>query len=85
MPKRQCEEALSKLFEFIDGELGEDELLRIGAHLKECPPCEAEHKINEKIRFLVSQTQGDRAPHELRERVLGTIQMAREGMREADA
>lgn len=77
MPKRQCEEALTKLFEYIDGELSDEELLRIGAHLKDCPPCEAEHRINEKIRLLVSKANGESAPHQLRERVLSTIQMAR--------
>lgn len=77
MPKRQCQEALDKLFEYIDGELPDSDLMRIGEHLKDCPPCEAEHKINEKIRVLVSQAHGDKAPHQLRERVLSTIQAAR--------
>ncbi len=62
---------------YIDGELDEADLSRIGKHLKECPPCEAEHQINEKIRLLVSQAHGDKAPHQLRERVLNTIQAAR--------
>jgi len=78
VPKRQCEEALNKLFEYIDGELSDEELLRIGSHLKECPPCEAERRINEKIRLLVSKAHTGQAPHQLRERVLSTIQMARE-------
>ncbi len=80
MAKRQCEEALAKLFEFIDGELSHDDFVRIGSHLKECPPCESEHRINEKIRMLVSQANGDKAPHQLRERVLSAIQMSREGL-----
>jgi len=78
MPKRQCEEALDRLFEYIDGELTDEELLRIGSHLRECPPCEAERRINEKIRVLVSKAHCDQAPHELRQRVLSTIAMARD-------
>jgi len=78
VPKRQCQEALDKLFEYIDGEMSDEDLLRIGAHLKECPPCEAEHQINEKIRLLVSQAHGEKAPHQLRERVLSTLKMARD-------
>jgi len=77
MTKRQCQEALDKLFEYIDGELPDADLTRIGEHLKDCPPCEAEHQINEKIRLLVSQAHGDKAPHQLRERVLSTLQAAR--------
>ena len=80
MAKRQCEEALAKLFEFIDGELTEAEFARIGAHLKECPPCESEHRINEKIRMLVSHAGSEKAPHQLKERVLSAIQMSRESL-----
>jgi len=82
MAKRQCEEALAKLFEYIDGELPDSDLMRIGEHLRDCPPCESERQINEKIRTLVSQAHGDKAPHQLRERVLSTIQAARAELHE---
>lgn len=78
MAKKQCEEALEKLFEYIDHELPDEELQNIGEHLKECPPCEAEHRINEKILSLASQAGGECAPAELRERILETIQHARD-------
>ena len=75
---KDCDEALDHLFEYIDHEMPEDELMKIGSHLKGCPPCEAELKINEKIKSLVNRTGGDVAPTELRERVLSTIREARE-------
>jgi mycothiol system anti-sigma-R factor len=78
MPGRECEDALDRLFEYIDDELPQDELRRIGDHLKSCPPCEAEHKIKEKIKNLTSRTGGDVAPEELRERILASIRSARE-------
>lgn len=78
MPKRECEQALDQLFEFIDHELPEEQLRRIGEHLKDCPPCEAEHRVNEKIKTLVSRCGGEVAPEELRNRVLATIQHARD-------
>lgn len=78
MAKRECEEALDRLFEYIDHELPEDQLKRIGEHLRECPPCEAEHRINEKIKNLVARTGGDVAPEALRDRILVTIQSARD-------
>lgn len=79
MPGRECEEALDRLFEYIDDELPEDELRRIGAHLKTCPPCEAEHKIKEKIKNLTSLGGGEAAPEELRQRILVSIRSARGG------
>ncbi|PKQ25457.1 MAG: mycothiol system anti-sigma-R factor [Actinobacteria bacterium HGW-Actinobacteria-4] len=77
MPKKECEEALDRLFEYMDHELPEDQLQRIGAHLKDCPPCEAEHRINEKIKHLVARTGGEVAPEALRDRILVTLQHAR--------
>ncbi len=75
--KAECAEALDRLFEYIDNELPEDELIRIGEHLKSCPPCEAEHKINEKIKRMVHATGGEVAPDDLRGRVLATIREVR--------
>lgn len=78
MPGRECDDALDRLFEFIDEELPDEELHRIGEHLKTCPPCEAEHRIKEKIKNLTALSGGDEAPEELRVRVLASIRSARE-------
>jgi mycothiol system anti-sigma-R factor len=78
MAKHECEEALDRLFEYIDGELTPSELEHVASHLKECPPCEAEHKLNEKIKTRVSTTGGECAPDALRDRILETLRTARE-------
>ena len=80
MSEPECEEALDRLFEFIDHELPEDEIHRIGEHLKTCPPCEAEHRINEKIKRLVHTSQQETAPDALRQRVLEAIRASRESV-----
>jgi len=78
MAKHECEEALDRLFEFIDGELTAAELEHVATHLKECPPCEAEHKLNEKIKSRVAKTGGECAPETLKLKVLETLRTARE-------
>lgn len=78
MPGRECDDALDRLFEFIDDELPDEELQRIGRHLKTCPPCEAEHRIKEKIKNLTSRSGGEEAPEALRVRVLASIRSARD-------
>lgn len=83
MAKRECEEALDRIFEYIDHELPAAQLVRIAEHLKECPPCEAEHRINEKIKHLVARTGDEVAPDTLRERVLATLRSVRTGTSEA--
>ena len=77
MSGKACEEAIDRLFEFIDNELPADELRRIGEHLEECPPCEAELHINEKIKNVVNQCPREEAPEALRARILTTISQAR--------
>ena len=78
MVKNECEEALDRLFEYIDGELTPAEWEQVGEHLKACPPCEAERQLNEKIKTRVSATGGDCAPEALRARIVASIQAARE-------
>lgn len=77
MPARECDAALDRLFEFIDHELPDEELQRIGRHLKTCPPCEAEHRIKEKIKNLTALSGGEQAPEALRKRILTSIRNAR--------
>jgi len=79
MAKHECEEALDRLFEFIDGELTPAELEQVTSHLKDCPPCEAERKLNEKIKTRVAATGGECAPETLRVKVLESLRVAREG------
>ncbi|WP_062078120.1 mycothiol system anti-sigma-R factor [Demequina globuliformis] len=78
MAGAECTEALDRLFEYIDHELPEDEVQRIGTHLKSCPPCEAEHQIKEKIKALTARTGGEKAPEELRNRILESLRAVRE-------
>lgn len=77
VPEPECEEALDRLFEYIDHELPDEEIRRIGEHLKTCPPCETEHRINEKIKRLVNRSGADTAPDALRARILETIRAPR--------
>jgi mycothiol system anti-sigma-R factor len=78
MSGKSCEEALDRLFEFIDNELPPEELRRVGAHLKECSGCDAERKVNERIKEIVAGCPKEEAPDELRSRVLAVIAEARE-------
>lgn len=73
-----CDEALDRLYEFIDQELPPEDLARIGEHLHDCPPCEAEQRINEKIKALVGCCPMEVAPGELRQRILALIESERE-------
>ncbi len=78
MSGNSCDEALDHLFAFIDNELSPEELRRVGEHLRECSECDAERKVNERIKAMVHGCPKESAPDDLRARVLAVISEARQ-------
>ncbi len=79
-----CAGVLSRLYEYIDGELepaGYDEMRQ---HLDECAPCLAEHDLEAAIKALMARACGERAPEELRLRILSRISRAGGGAAAVD-
>ncbi|WP_307844750.1 mycothiol system anti-sigma-R factor [Actinotalea solisilvae] len=64
-----CAEALSKLFAFLDAEIGEAEGDLIREHLADCEPCLAEYDIEDHVKKLVKRSCSDCAPPELHVRI----------------
>jgi anti-sigma factor (TIGR02949 family) len=65
----ECEEAVAKLLEFLDGEL--DEITRHGIerHLETCRGCFERAEFERRLRERVAQTAVVPAPESLRRRV----------------
>jgi anti-sigma factor (TIGR02949 family) len=64
-----CTEALSRLFEFLDAEVGELDGDRIRQHLADCEPCLAEYDVEDHLKKLVRRSCLDAAPAELHLRI----------------
>ena len=64
-----CEQALSRLFEFLDAELPEEDGDLIREHLAYCEPCLAEYDLEEHVRALVKRSCSECAPVELHVRI----------------
>ena len=71
--KPDCSAFLDQIYEFVDGELTERDLTRIRQHLDECPPCLREYDLEAALKALVRRSCQDRAPEELRVRILARI------------
>ena len=71
--KPDCSAFLDRIYEFVDGELTERDLTRIRQHLDECPPCLREYDLEAALKALVRRSCQDRAPEELRVRILARI------------
>ena len=64
-----CAEALSRLFEFLDAEIGEADGDRIREHLADCEPCLAEYDVEDHLKKLVRRTCTEAAPADLHARI----------------
>jgi mycothiol system anti-sigma-R factor len=73
-----CSEVLQRVYEYLDGELDLDAIGKISQHLDECGPCLSEYDLDLVLKALVKRTCGcDRAPEELRTRILLKISQVR--------
>ncbi len=64
-----CNQALGKLFEYLDAELGTPDSELIRAHLAECAPCLGEYDVEVVVKNLVKRCCQESAPADLRLRI----------------
>lgn len=76
-----CEEAMSRLFEFLDGELDEDSTAEIRKHVDVCKACYPRFQFEKEFLDALhrAQEEGGAAP-DLKDRILKAL--ADEGMAE---
>ncbi|HTY70903.1 MAG TPA: mycothiol system anti-sigma-R factor [Actinomycetes bacterium] len=73
-----CREALERVYSYIDGEIPDEEKLRIRQHLDECAPCLRQYGIEQEVKVLIARCCGaETASRELRSRVLSRIAQVR--------
>jgi anti-sigma factor (TIGR02949 family) len=72
-----CGEALGRLSEFIDGEVGPVDQGKLAEHLAECGPCLQEFDVARIVKSVVARSCWEQAPAELKARVLAQIDAAR--------
>lgn len=74
MAGRDCDEALSQLYEFLDGELTEERRVTIRAHLDDCGPCLEAADFEEHLQRLLADRCRDTVPDSLRQRIAAAIE-----------
>jgi mycothiol system anti-sigma-R factor len=73
-----CDEVLEQVYVYLDGEIGPDDCAKIREHLDECGPCLRQYGLDQAVKALVARSCGcDRAPEELRAKVLTRIREVR--------
>jgi mycothiol system anti-sigma-R factor len=69
-----CREVLDRVFEFLDGEMGQLDVARIEQHLDECGPCLRQYDLDVVLKALLRRSCAcEQAPQELRQKILVRI------------
>jgi anti-sigma factor (TIGR02949 family) len=69
-----CQEALGRLYEYLDGELTPVRAEEVRLHLELCAPCLHHSNFeNAFVRFLEARQWAQKAPESLRKKILEQI------------
>ena len=64
-----CNETLRELYQYLDGELTEDDRTHIQEHLDDCSPCLEAFDFEAELRMVIRHRCIEQVPDELRARV----------------
>lgn len=68
-----CAEAVEQLWEYLDGELSEQDRAAIEEHLGFCRRCCGEVEFAEELRRFLAREAADEIPDEVRARLIATL------------
>lgn len=72
-----CQEALAKVYLYLDQEMPDTESAEFKAHVEDCAPCLEEVGIEQQVKALVSRCCGDeQASEDLRSQILSKLRTA---------
>jgi mycothiol system anti-sigma-R factor len=79
MAEHNCDEAIGKLYEFLDDELTWFRKARVRYHLRNCPPCDKVFVFEEHLRAVIRERARDDPPAEVLDRLRRMIREAGAG------
>jgi mycothiol system anti-sigma-R factor len=68
-----CDDAIHRVYHYLDGELTVWKRRAISRHLDDCPPCAEGFTFEVEIRRVVAMRCQDEAPVDLRRRIAEAI------------
>jgi mycothiol system anti-sigma-R factor len=74
LDEADCSEALHRVFEYLDGEMGSDDSAKIAAHLAHCAACLQQYDLDTMVKALVKRScPPESAPTHLRAMIVQRI------------
>ncbi len=64
-----CNETLREIYEYLDGELTNDEKAKLRRHLEECQPCFEAFDFEAELREVIRKRCTESVPESLRDKV----------------
>jgi mycothiol system anti-sigma-R factor len=71
--RSNCEDALTELYTFLDGELTTDKREHIRQHLDDCNPCLEHYDFEAELRIVISTKCRESVPESLKEKIAATL------------
>ena len=68
-----CDHAMYRVYEYLDGELTVWRRRAIARHLDECPPCAKGFHFEAELRQIVASKCSEKVPHDLRARIAAAL------------
>jgi mycothiol system anti-sigma-R factor len=75
-----CDDAVHRLYDFLDGELDDDRRAHIKQHLDECLPCLEAFDFEAELRMVIAQKCREQVPDHLRQRIFQALQQEGGGL-----
>lgn len=73
MTDHECDEAISELYRYLDGELDPESLAHVEAHLRKCSPCLEAYDFEAELRQMIAAKSAEQMPVELRRQILDVL------------
>jgi len=73
LEEMDCDEAIVRIYQYLDGELTVWRRRAISRHLDECPPCAHGFDFEVELRQVVASKCRDEVPPELKRRIAQAI------------
>jgi len=73
---RDCNETLREIYDYLDGELTNDEKAKLRRHLEECQPCFEAYDFEAELREVIRKRCTESVPESLRDKVRTALEQA---------
>ena len=73
MTDHECDEAISELYRYLDGELDAESLAHVEAHLRKCSPCLEAYDFESELRQMIAAKSAQEMPAELRRQIIDVL------------